>query len=208
MNIIIKFKNDIIANWITKKLNEYFKDRITITNETNLATIDFNKNFLITENIFFNEINNEHYDNCIIISTDLFFLDKHKLDISILYTPINLQNLISIIENKEENIHNIYKFKDFQANIDNNLLSITNTITKIKITFTQNESIVLRELIHNYNQPVLQQDLLSIIWNIKDKSKDIQSNTIETHINSIRKKFKINNFDLQIKKHQQSYLII
>ena len=207
MNITIKFKNDIINHWITKKLVEHFQNTITILNIKDTYDINNQNNISIIEDIFFNEINHKNHANYIIVSSDLFFLDKHKLDIVILYTPINIQNLISIIEQKINSINNLYKFKHFQGIINNNILSILDNNTKVQIVFTQNESSILKELIINYNKFTSQQHLLSLLWDIKNQSQDIQSNTIETHINSIRKKLKTYNFDLQIKKNHQSYIL-
>ena len=87
----------------------------------------------------------------------------------------------------------INKKKHIYRNIELNNNFITNTNTKEKIYLTQAENLILFKLFSekNVNKKLLERDVLDI-------KQDLNTSSIESHLNRIRKKLKKINSDFSV----------
>jgi DNA-binding response OmpR family regulator len=102
--------------------------------------------------------------------------------------PFNLKELTARIKavvrrTSENKTHNL-KFLNFELIPDRNIL--TNTRTKQEIELTTKECSMLEYMIRNINRTISAEELLEHVW---DEEANPFSDTIKTHIKTLRKKF-------------------
>lgn len=189
-----------VNNWLIDKLqkhlntlnikelsNNIFKveDIIIVDDETLDATLYANK------------------CNLIVITKNTFFSEYNNIACSVIYTPLSIDKLVSLIKNQINQHNNILEFDNFifEFNLNSGILKLEDTT----IEFTQNESIILKLLIQNYTKST---DITNLLNDLGYKNPQPDSSTIiHTHISTIKNKFKEKKINLSITKNKNTYIL-
>ena len=202
--IIINTKHNIISQWISKHLSLHFPHMDIISNSQNQMHTPMVDNIYIIEDLYLNT-HIENYKNIILLTTDLFYLEKNAIDVSVIYAPIEIEQLISMIKSKIATTSILLEFNEFKFVFSpaNNIILHKNNE---KIEFTLAESVILHELIKSANHDITKEYLLNHLWNW-DLNNSNNTQTIETHIQNIRKKLKNIKCDIKILKNMGGYCL-
>ena len=165
-------------------LNEFFDIKIksfqdleTSHDKKNLSIVFLDNQNTISENTIKNIYENENF---IFICKDFSVFQKFSLNKKNTFvSPISINKLVDIINNI------INTKKHTFANIELNNNSATNIKTNEKIDLTQAENQILLKLFKekNVKKKTLERDVLQI-------RQDLNTSSIESHLNRIRKKLK------------------
>ena len=146
-------------------------------NSKNLSIVFFDDQDCVGEKILNNISLNENF---IFIYKELSMFEKTSLDLKKnLIAPLSVSKFLDKINEV------INKKKHIYRNIELSNNFITNTNTKKKNYLTHAESLILFKLISekNVNKKLLERDVLDI-------KQDLNTSSIESHLNRIRKKLK------------------
>jgi hypothetical protein len=189
-----------VNNWLLEKLKKYLH---------NLDIQELNNHIFNGEDIII--VDDEKLDaklyankcNLIVITKNTFFSEYNNIECSVIYAPISIAKLVSLINNQINQNNNMLTFDNFifEFNLNSGSVKFEN----ITIEFTQNESIILKLLIQNYKQNTKATTLLNAIG-YSDATPD-SSTTIQTHISTIKTKFKEHNINLLITKNKDTYCL-
>ena len=127
-------------------------------------------------------------ENFIFIYKELSMFEKSSLDLKKnMIAPLSISKFLDKINEI------INKKKHAYRNIELNNNFITNTNTKEKNYLTQAENLILYKLFSekNVNKKLLERDVLDI-------KQDLNTSSIESHLNRIRKKLKKINSDFSV----------
>ena len=146
-------------------------------NSKNLSILFFDHQDFVDEKILNKALLN---DNFIFIYKELSMSEKPSFNLK-----KNITAPLSISKFLDKIYEAINKKKHIYRNIELNNNLITNTKTKVKNYLTQAESFILYRLFcdKNINKKFLERDVLNI-------RQDLNSSSIESHLNRIRKKLK------------------
>jgi DNA-binding response OmpR family regulator len=153
------------------------------------------KIFIISDKIWLETLLKQHFDgveistgNELLEKTDILINDNVNINIKaldktwLLQKPINLQNLINIIEQAIELISNsIIQIGPISFFPKERLCKLNDE----EIRLTQKETEILLYL-YQQNKPVDKLTLLNEIWGY---GENITTHTLETHIHKLRHKF-------------------
>ncbi|MDR2008522.1 MAG: winged helix-turn-helix domain-containing protein [Alphaproteobacteria bacterium] len=197
-NIYVSFNEKVVGEKIFDYLKNYFNN-ISVDNTGFSA-----ESIVITDIIFFRE-NSQQLKNTQVIllcelSEGLEIADlTHVLPLNI---PIKMDDLISILEQKNFATTNIYKYKNYTLNLNDNVLLKGDT----SINLSEKEALVLKEFFCNPNAILPKEYFLKTVWNISNM--EVNSQSLESYVSALRKKFQENNVDLIITKEKDGYIII
>jgi two-component system, OmpR family, response regulator len=103
--------------------------------------------------------------------------------------PFNIQELTArihaVIKRNSVNKSDILKAGELELHPDSNTVSIARGKTRIEVELTTKETGVLEYLIRNQGKIISAEQLLEHVW---DRETDIFSDTVKTHIKTLRKK--------------------
>ena len=146
-------------------------------NSTNLSIVFFDNPDLLDEKTLNSILLNENF---IFVYKELFIFEKLFLGLKKnMVAPLSISKFLDSI-NEVINKKN-YAYKNIELN--NNF--VTNIVTKEKHYLTQAENLILFKLFieKNVNKKLLERDVLDI-------KQDLNTSSIESHLNRIRKKLK------------------
>ena len=146
-------------------------------NSKNLSIVFFDDQDCVGEKTLNNILLNENF---IFIYKELSMFEKTSLDLKKnLIAPLSVSKFLDKINEV------INKKKHIYRNIELSNNFITNTNTKKKNYLTHAETLILFKLISekNVNKKLLERDVLDI-------KQDLNTSSIESHLNRIRKKLK------------------
>ena len=179
-DISIKNFKDIERSYDQKSLSVVFLENESIISEKIIKQIYENKNFIF-------------------VCRDFSVFQKHSLNQeNALVSPISINRLVDLVSN----FINI-KTHTF-TNIELGNYAVKNIKTKEKIHLTQTENHILIKLFNekNVKKKLLERDALQI-------KEDLNTSSIESHLNRIRKKLKkINSNFTIVSKDKYVYLEI
>jgi len=165
-------------------------------NSKNLSIVFFNNQDFVKEKVLKNILQNENF---ICIFSEMSIFEKPSLDLSKNMTaPLSISKFID----KINEIINKKKYGYRNIELNNNF--ITNKHTKEKNYLTQAENLILIKLFteKKINKKLLERDVLDI-------KQDINTFSIESHLNRIRKKLiKINSDFSVFSKNSNIFLEI
>ena len=179
-DITLRGFDELDSSLTSKNLSIVFFDNQNFINEKTLNNILLNENFMLV------------YKELSLIEKPSLGLKKNIL------APLSISKFLDKINEL------IHKKKHAYRNIelDNNFL--TNTNTKEKNYLTQAENLILFKLLSekSVNKKLLERDVLDI-------KQDLNTSSIESHLNRIRKKLKKIDSDFSIfSKNDNVYLDI
>ena len=154
-------------------------------NSKNLSILFFDHQDFVDEKILNKALLN---DNFIFIYKELSMFEKPSLNLKKnIIAPLSIGKFLDKINEIINKKKHIYK------NIELNNNFITNTKTKVKNYLTQAESLILFRLFcdKNINKKLLERDVLNI-------KQDLNTSSIESHLNRIRKKLKKTDSDFSV----------
>ena len=154
-------------------------------NSKNLSIVFFNNQDFVKEKILKNILQNENF---ICIYNEMPIFEEPSLDLSKNMTaPISISRFVD----KINEIINKKKYGYRNIELNNNF--ITNKHTKEKNYLTQAENLILIKLFteKKINKKLLERDVLDI-------KQDINTSSIESHLNRIRKKLAKINSDFSV----------
>ena len=192
----MKTKIDIFSS---QKLKNFFKNLHSVLdvnlkdldhlenciNSKNLSIVFFNNQDFVKEKILKNILQNENF---ICIYNEMPIFEEPSLDLSKNMTaPISISRFVD----KINEIINKKKYGYRNIELNNNF--ITNKHTKEKNYLTQAENLILIKLFteKKINKKLLERDVLDI-------KQDINTSSIESHLNRIRKKLAKINSDFSV----------
>ena len=146
-------------------------------NSTNLSIVFFDHQDFLDEKTLNNILLNENF---IFVYKKLSMFEKSSLDLeNMIIAPLSISKFLDKINEI------INKKKHAYRNIELNNNFVTNTNTKEKNYLTQAENLILFKLFSEktVNKKLLERDVLDI-------KQDLNSSSIESHLNRIRKKLK------------------
>ena len=154
-------------------------------NSTNLSIVFFDHQDFLDEKTLNNILLNENF---IFVYKELSMFEKPSLDLK-----KNMASPLSISKFLDEINEIINKKKHAHRNIELNNNFVTNTNTKEKNYLTQAENLILYKLFSEriVNKKLLERDVLEI-------RQDLNTSSIESHLNRIRKKLKKINSDFSV----------
>lgn len=203
--IYIAFSDDFVANKLLNYLNNHFTNIFLLTSfsevtKAGIVIVDFD---------FFNENSKQLKDINIILLLDdekkIEIIQNDFLSISILNMPVKMQDLIFAIEQKQSSIANIYEFRSWYLDLNNNTLYKDD----ININLSDKEALIIKEFfinnIKNPNQSITKECFLKNVWNISNI--EIETQSLESYISILRRKFSDSNVDLVITKNKDGYLL-
>ena len=162
-----------------------FDELASCFNSTNLSIVFFDHQDFLDEKTLNNILLNE---NIIFVHKQLSMFEKPSLDLEKnMVAPLSISKFLDKINeiiNKKKHAH---------RNIELNNNFITNTNTKEKNYLTQAENLILYKLFSEriVNKKLLERDVLEI-------KQDLNTSSIESHLNRIRKKLKKINSDFSV----------
>ena len=162
-----------------------FEELESSYNSENLSIVFFDDQDCVGEKILSNISLNENF---IFIYKELSMFEKNSLDLKKnLIAPLSISKFLDKINEVKNKKKHIYRNIEF----DNNF--ITNTKTKEKNHLTHAESLILLKLLSekNVNKKLLERDVLDI-------RQDLNTSSIESHLNRIRKKLKKINSEFSV----------
>ena len=154
-----------------------FRELNTFPDKKNLSIVFLDNKSTISEKTIKNIYENENF---IFVCKDLSVLQKFSLkQKNTLISPVSINKLVDIINSFINTKKHIFK------NIELNNQSVTNTRTNEKIHLTQAENQILLKLFKekNVKKQTLERDALQI-------KQDLNTSSMESHLNRIRKKLK------------------
>ena len=181
-----KFKNFFINldNFFDINLRD-FDELIDCYNSKNLSIIFFDHQDSIDEKALNRVSLNENF---IIVYKESSVLERPSLDLkNNLIAPLSISKFLDKINEI------INKTKHAFRSIELNNSFVTNTNTKEKNYLTQAENLILYKLFSEktVNKKLLERDVLDI-------KQDLNTSSIESHLNRIRKKLKKINSDFSV----------
>ena len=146
-------------------------------NSTNLSIVFYDHQDFLDEKTFNNILLNENF---IFVYKELSMFEKSALD-----SKTNIIAPLSISKFLDKINEIINKKKHVFRNIELNNNCVTNTNTKEKNYLTHAENLILYKLFieKSVNKKLLERDVLDI-------KQDLNTSSIESHLNRIRKKLK------------------
>ena len=184
----MKNKLDIFSTVVLKNffinLGEFFdisiksfEDLEAFSDKKNLSIVFLENQNAVSEKIIKKIYENENF---IFVCKDFSIFQKFALkQQNTIVSPVSINKLVDVINNF------INTRKHTFANIELNNNSATNTKTNQKIDLTQAENHILLKLFkeQNLKKRTLERDVLQI-------KKDLNTSSMESHLNRIRKKLK------------------
>ena len=154
-----------------------FEDLEAFSDKKNLSIVFLENQNAVSEKIIKKIYENENF---IFVCKDFSIFQKFALkQQNTIVSPVSINKLVDVINNF------INTRKHTFANIELNNNSATNTKTNQKIDLTQAENHILLKLFkeQNLKKRTLERDVLQI-------KKDLNTSSMESHLNRIRKKLK------------------
>ena len=201
--------SDIFLAKVFEEILKNYKDqfKFEILGETDAIT-DYK--VFITDVIYLNKLK-EHFSNdhkilCIGEKNNFSNLKNEISNISFLKVPFKFSELTERAENLLSSIklakNNIKQFKEFSYDNQNRLVQRNNRSLRI----TEKENEIFNFLVSQNDKYVSRETLLSEIWNY---NKEIDTHTLETHMYSLRKKIddKLQLKDFIIYREKKGYVI-
>ena len=201
--------SDIFLAKVFEEILKNYKDqfKFEILGETDAIT-DYK--VFITDVIYLNKLkeyfSNDHKILCIGEKSNFSNLKNEISNISFLKVPFKFSELTERAENLLSSIklakNNIKQFKEF--NYDNQNRVVQRNNRSLRITEKENE--IFNFLVSQNDKYVSRETLLSEIWNY---NKEIDTHTLETHMYSLRKKIddKLQLKDFIIYREKKGYVI-
>jgi len=154
-----------------------FSELETLPDKKNFSIVFLDNQSKVSQKTIKNIYENENF---IFVCKDLSVLQKFSLkQKNTLISPVSINKLVDIINSFINTKKHIFK------NIELNNQSVTNTRTNEKIHLTQAENQILLKLFKekNVKKQTLERDALQI-------RQDLNTSSMESHLNRIRKKLK------------------
>ena len=177
------FSTEVLKNFFIN-LGEFFdisiksfEDLEAFSDKKNLSIVFLENQNTVSEKIIKKIYENENF---IFVCKDFSIFQKFALkQQNTIVSPVSINKLVDVINNF------INTRKHTFANIELNNNSATNTKTNQKIDLTQAENHILLKLFkeQNLKKRTLERDVLQI-------KKDLNTSSMESHLNRIRKKLK------------------
>ena len=154
-------------------------------NPTNLSIVFFDHKNSVDEKTLNNILVNENF---IFVYKELFMFEKLPFDLKKnMIAPLSISKFLDKINetiNKKKHVH---------RNIELNNNFVTNTKTKEKIYLTHAENLILFKL---FSEKIVKKKFLE--RDVLDIKQDLNTSSIESHLNRIRKKLKKINSDFSV----------
>ncbi|MDR0484580.1 MAG: winged helix-turn-helix domain-containing protein [Alphaproteobacteria bacterium] len=198
-NIYIYFADTLVAEKFFSYLKNYFNNIFIFTSDCNLQ-----KNTVITDYAMFKEQWQKLKNTHVILLATSVEVEELQGDLSnviLLNTPIKMADLITILEQKNLASTNMYIYKDYILDTNDNVLYSEN----LKVHLSEKEALVLKEFFSNPNIIISKEYFLKEVWNIHNM--EVISQSLENYISNLRKKFHENGIDLNIIKDKSGYKI-
>ena len=162
-----------------------FDELMSSYNSTNLSIVFFDHQDFVDEATLNNILSNENF---IFVYKELSMFEKPYLDLKKnIVAPLSISKFLDKINEI------INKKKHVYRNIELNNNFVTNTNTRKKNYLTQAENLILYKLFNEItvNKKLLERDVLDI-------KQDLNTSSIESHLNRIRNKLKKINSDFSV----------
>lgn len=204
-NIYIAFSDSFVADAFLNYLKNIFENIVLVDNSIDIT----NQNIVITDFNFFHE-NSEHLKKANIIllldDNEKFINIKNDLiNINTLDLPIKMQDLIDTIEQIKISMTKIYSYNQLCLDLNHNIL-YNDAIT---LNLSDKEALILKEFFINQSKnsgkSITKEHFMRSVWNISNM--EIESQSLESYISVLRRKFNDSNINLVITKNKDGYLI-
>ncbi|MCL2567527.1 MAG: winged helix-turn-helix domain-containing protein [Alphaproteobacteria bacterium] len=199
-NIYIYFADKIISEKFFNYLKNYFNNVFIFTDkaDTVIASI------IITDLIGFKENFQKLKNTQILLLCAAEELKGIHIAENIIHLniPIKMDELTAVLEQKSFAAANVYRYKNYVLDINNNVLFKED----VPIALSEKESLILKEFFNSPNKIITKEYFLSAVWNINNT--DVHSQSLESYVSALRKKFQDSNINLTISKEKEGYILM
>lgn len=198
-NIYIGFSDSFVADKFLKYLKNSFENISLLNSSISIP----NQSVVISDFDFFSNscqiLKNTNVILLVEVEKKTHILQNNFLSLNILELPIKMQDLIDIIEQIKTSIANVYAYNGWYLDLNNNILYKY----EITLNLSEKEALILKEFFINNDQSITKEQFMKNVWNISNT--EIESQSLESYISTLRRKFADNNIGLVITKNKDGY---
>ncbi len=200
--IYIKLSNNFVTDKLLNYLQNYFNNIIFLDTKSNP-----NKEDILVSDAIYLQNNYQQLKNTNVVllcdNDEKLNIDRKKFFyISFLEIPLKIQDLIDLIESMKIMISNIYKYNNHFLDLNSGVLYNDSST----LILSEKELLILKEFFILPKQNIAKSHFMKAVWNIANE--DIESQSLENYISTLRRKFNEVNISLSILKNKDGYQLI